>query len=226
MNTDIQSTADENPRKIVKVPSPLSEPYHKARRNYAGFSGLLIAWELIGIEIDKVPFQNLNVTLKSPNATPYILMILLAYFAFRTVIEWYQCDPVRRESIPSRIDLYAAHFLGFSSIVLYAVQRALDYQIADLFDKGSLSLVIPFMMLGITIGLIPFIRLHLQQNPNSEMGKLLLPTLVGALLIAAGIIVTPFLIEDPYMTEEYVAALIAGFVGFGIMYALISIMRS
>jgi hypothetical protein len=113
---------DNNTKLRLKSPSDITEAYHKARRSYGLFSGLLIAWELIGVEVKEAPFQNFNIILKSPNAAPYILIALVAYFAFRTTIEWYQCDPARRAMKPSRIDLSVAHFLGFFSVGLYAIQ--------------------------------------------------------------------------------------------------------
>jgi hypothetical protein len=116
-----------------KAPPVMTDAYHKARRSYGLFSGLLIAWELIGVEVKEAPFQNYNILLKSPNATPYVLIILVAYFAFRLSIEWYHCHPARRTLKQSRIDLLVAHSIGFISIALYAIQRILDLQLADKF---------------------------------------------------------------------------------------------
>jgi hypothetical protein len=36
---------------IQPSPPPLTESYHKARKNLALFSGLLIAWELVGLKL-------------------------------------------------------------------------------------------------------------------------------------------------------------------------------
>ena len=71
------------------VPPPLSEQYLKSRKQLALYSGLLFAWEFIGIKLpgpNEVLFPNLNISLKSPQAVPWVLIALIFYFGFRTVI--------------------------------------------------------------------------------------------------------------------------------------------
>ena len=114
-----------------ELPDAMTDAYHKARRGYGLFSGLLIAWELIGIQVNASPFSDFNVTLKSPEAAPYILIALVGYYAFRLTVEWYQCDSSRRALKVSRIDFFIAHFLGFVAVGLYAIQRGLGLQLAD-----------------------------------------------------------------------------------------------
>ena len=115
----------------TELPDAMTDAYHKARRSYGLFSGLLIAWELIGIQVNASPFSDFNVTLKSPEAAPYILIALVGYYAFRLTVEWYQCDSSRRALKVSRIDFFIAHFLGFVAVGLYAIQRGLGLQLAD-----------------------------------------------------------------------------------------------
>src|SRR6476620_11936009 len=109
----------------------LSESYQGAHKAYGLSSALLIAWEFIGIEFDARPIESLRLTLKSPQAVPYILVVLVAYFAFRFTIEWFQADPRRRSMIPSRIDFGAAHLIGALSLVLYGYQAYSQVQIAN-----------------------------------------------------------------------------------------------
>lgn len=118
---------------IIKseLPDSMTDAYHKARRGYGLFSGLLIAWELIGIKVNASPFSDFNVTLKSPEAAPYILITLVSYYAFRLTIEWYQCDSSRRALKVSRIDFFIAHSLGFVAVGLYAIQRGFGLQLVD-----------------------------------------------------------------------------------------------
>jgi hypothetical protein len=75
----------------------LTEAYQKAHKNYALVSGVLLAWELVGIELTPEPFENVNVKLLTPGAAPWVLFALVCYFAFRFHIEWLHCDPRRRE---------------------------------------------------------------------------------------------------------------------------------
>ena len=53
------------------APPPLTDAYHKVRKQFGLFSGLLIAWELIGVDLEK--FSPYNVQLKNPEAAPYVL---------------------------------------------------------------------------------------------------------------------------------------------------------
>ena len=114
-----------------ELPDAMTDAYHKARRGYGLFSGLLIAWELIGIQVNASPFSDFNVTLKSPEAAPYILITLVGYYAFRLTVEWYQCDSSRRVLKVSRIDFFIAHSLGLVAVGLYAVQRGFGLRLAD-----------------------------------------------------------------------------------------------
>lgn len=133
------------------VPPPLNDAYHKARRNYGLFSGLLIAWELIGVELDKVPFNNLNIVLKSPHAVPYVLIVLVLYFAFRISVEWHQSDPQRRKMKASILDFFIAHGIAIAAVGLYYIQRELDLQVANVADRPVHMLGMNFFIIGVLI---------------------------------------------------------------------------
>ncbi len=112
-------------------PPELVGPYEKARRAYGAVSALLLAWEFVGIDVQPTPIESLNVTLKSPQATPYVLIAFVLYFAFRLTIEWHQSAPERRRMPASRVDFWVAHSIGILAIGLYGVQRLLEFQLAD-----------------------------------------------------------------------------------------------
>ena len=103
----------------------------KARKAYGLTSGLLLAWELIGIELPETPLENVKVTLKSPQAVPYVLIALVLYFAFRITIEWYQSEPARRRLWASRVDFAVAHGIGVAALLLFAIQAFLHVQVAN-----------------------------------------------------------------------------------------------
>ena len=116
----------------TEAPAPhFGSAYDKARKAYGSQSGLLLAWELIGIELPGAPLENVKVTLKSPQAIPYVLIALVVYFAFRITIEWYQAEPSRRRLWASRVDFTVAHAIGAAALLLYAVQAILRVQIAN-----------------------------------------------------------------------------------------------
>jgi hypothetical protein len=114
----------------AKIPQA-TDAYRKAHRHYVLFSAILLAWEIVGIEIRDAPFQNVNIALKSPAAIPFILLVLVAYFSYRTIIEWLQCDPQRRSVRAARFDFILSHIIAVSSLLVLAVQKVYQTQIAD-----------------------------------------------------------------------------------------------
>jgi lipid-A-disaccharide synthase-like uncharacterized protein len=140
----------------------LPEAFQAARRAYGLASALLIAWEAIGIDFGESPVEGLKLTLKSPQAVPYILSALTLYFAFRFVIEWHQADKRRREMVASRVDYIFAHLLGAAALILYIYQSLLQVQVADLFDRSDF----PFFLIGfmITVALLRVYRLTLTRR--------------------------------------------------------------
>jgi lipid-A-disaccharide synthase-like uncharacterized protein len=108
-----------------------SASYENARTAYGLSSALLLAWALIGVELDPAPVQSFKITLKSPQAVPYVLVALVAYFAFRLIIEWFQTELERRKRTASRVDFAVAHLLGASAVLLYFIQVLLHVQVAN-----------------------------------------------------------------------------------------------
>ena len=93
-----------------KSPPEFSASYDKARKAYSLSSALLLAWALIGIDVDDKPIEkSLKSTFKSPQAVPDVLIALVIYFGSRFTVEWYQADEGRRARRPSRIDFALAH---------------------------------------------------------------------------------------------------------------------
>jgi len=140
----------------ASAPPPLSDQYHKGRKGYALFSGLLLAWVLAGIQVDvRNPVANISVSLATPDMVPIILTVLVLYFAFRTYVEWYQCDDRRRALMPSRIDFVASHIIGISSIFTYGIQQTVPPWLEQLFiDKAPTVLILLAIVLFVPYGKI------------------------------------------------------------------------
>jgi hypothetical protein len=137
-----------------EVPS-LSDRYYKVHKQYALFSGVLLGWELIGFELPDNPLPSINIKLASPEAIPYALVVIVAYFGFRLSIEWYQSNLRRRAMLPARLDFMAAHIFGFASIALFVFQVATQMQFIDyltFLNKGLLFLgALPGFIGGLSI---------------------------------------------------------------------------
>ena len=145
-------------------PKPLSTEYHKARKQVLFWAGILFIWELVGIDLEKAREAGGNAgaiisSVKSPQAIPWVLIILVAYFLFKMTIEWYQCSLNRRVLRPSRIDFWSAWIIPVSAYGLYAFQAARRVQIADVVsssnDNSSLTLLI---YLGCFFNVVLFVR--------------------------------------------------------------------
>jgi hypothetical protein len=125
----------------------LSSEYYKARNKYNLFSGLLFAWELIGIEIKETPIEKINITLKSPDAAPYALIVILCFYAFRFSIEWHQSDKTRRDLIQSKIDYFSSHFISIAAISLFLIQSALNNQVFHYASKQANNIILVILVM-------------------------------------------------------------------------------
>ncbi len=183
--------AEEN-----KIP-PLSESYQKARKSYGLFAALLLAWELIGLGLEAAqePGGIVKVTVKSPQAAPYVLLVLVLFFAFRITIEWMQCDEDRRSLFPAKIDYWASHTIGVSALLIFGIQRFFEFQVADqiwfeLISLSFLYVVVVVIILEYASYIIMFRMrgkgLHYRQRAVSGLN---LMAVIVALASAAGIFV-------------------------------------
>ena len=128
---------DEKPApRPARDPQALSAEYHKARKQLMLWSGILFIWELIGIDLEKAKEAGGNAgaiitAIKSPQAIPWVLLILVAYFLFKTTVEWYQCSAPRRALRVSRIDFGSVWITAALAYALYIYQRVRNVQFAD-----------------------------------------------------------------------------------------------
>lgn len=170
-------------------PAPhFGSAYDKARKAYGLTSGLLLAWELIGIEFPGAPLENVKIILKSPQAVPYVLIALVVYFAFRITIEWYQSEPSRRSLWASRVDFAVAHLIGTAALLLYAVQALLHVQVANKIPGLQIfNFFIACAFGGLTVGLILALAHHgwsfSQTWRNDKKVILFWPVFLGFLAI-------------------------------------------
>ena len=122
-------------------PPEMSFAYHKAHKLYGLFSALLIAWELIGIELKDLPYA----TIKSPQAPPFVLIALTCYFAFKITVEYSQCNKERKRQLPVRVDYWVAHSIALISLLLFLYQNIRQVQLVN---EGS---SLPFLLVNIVV---------------------------------------------------------------------------
>jgi len=129
--------AEAQPKpKPARDPQALTSEYHKARKQLMLWAGILFIWELVGIDLEKAKEAGGNAgaiitAIKSPQAVPWVLLILVAYFLFKTTVEWFQCSGSRRALRVSRIDFYSAWVTSVAAYTLYVYQAIKKVQFAD-----------------------------------------------------------------------------------------------
>jgi hypothetical protein len=127
---------DPEPKDEAREPRALSSEYHKARKQLMLWAGILFIWELVGIDLEKAKeaggnFGAIIGAIKSPQAVPWALLILVGYFAFKLRIEWRQCNVTRRQVREARIDYYSACIVAGAACSLYFGQAISRVQFAN-----------------------------------------------------------------------------------------------
>jgi hypothetical protein len=140
----------ENPEsKVCDEAPPLSSEFHRARRQLMFWSGLLFAWELVGLDLEEIASSSGNIgiivkAIKSPQAIPWIIIILVAYFLYRITVEWWQSPGARRDNRVSKFDLWFCWGTAGAVYALYLGQWWLNIRFADILDtkaeKGEFAL--------------------------------------------------------------------------------------
>lgn len=168
----VMAQITKNDLNQVSTPA-LSDHYHHARKLYGLFSGLLLLWELVGVEIQETPIENLKLRLINPEAVPIILFFLVLYFAFRFAIEWSQCDRLRRQYLASRVDFYTAHIVGLVAVAIYGFQQASTIRVSDYVAQFPLAAQLPVAILAFVIQVLVIKKVLLfcgDFNPSSGKG--------------------------------------------------------
>lgn len=127
-------------------PKPLSPEYHKAHKQLMLWAAILFIWELVGIDLEKAKEAGGNAgavisAIKSPQAIPWALVILVTYFLFKTTIEWYQCNLNRRSRRVARVDFAAAWVVPLTAFALYGFQAIKKVQLADVISTKEETFV-------------------------------------------------------------------------------------
>jgi hypothetical protein len=110
------------------------------------WSAILFIWELVGIDLEKAKEAGGNAgaligSIKSPQAIPWALLILIAYFLFKCSVEWYQCSKARRDLLVSKVDFVSAWVFPLLAYALYAYQGVRQVQLADRLQNTSIGLL-------------------------------------------------------------------------------------
>ncbi len=130
-------------KREAREPRALSSEYHKARKQLMLWAAILFIWELVGVDLDKAKEAGGNAgaiigAIKSPQAVPWVLLILVAYFLFKLTVEWYQCTAQRRTMKAAIVDFRSAWLVAFLAFALYVAQTVTKLQLANLINYDVL----------------------------------------------------------------------------------------
>ena len=189
----------------------LTDAFHKARKMYVLFSGILLIWEFMGIrltnlentqEASKVTVLSNELVVNAPNGAPVALILLIVYFGMRLVVEWHQSNALRRGMLASRADLWGSHFIAILAISVFTYQNIANQYIFERSDTDFTSLLVGFFFtfIGMSSSLISrfkwlpgrTFRSDLKHYPTSMKIALLIIFILAVILLILSI---PILID-------------------------------
>ncbi|HEY6230331.1 MAG TPA: hypothetical protein VIW64_03615 [Pyrinomonadaceae bacterium] len=132
----MSETVDKREAKLAQHPKDLSPEYHKAHKQLMLWAAILFVWEFVGIDLDKAKDAEgyagaLIKSIRSPQAVPWVLLVLVVYFLFKCSTEWAQCHLQRRKMRFARVDFISAWLVSLIAIALYVGQAISRVQFAD-----------------------------------------------------------------------------------------------
>lgn len=120
----------------------LNPHYYKSRNTLLLFSGLLFAWELIGVNFSEFDASGMKITLDNGEALPFVLFVLITYFVFRIIIEWYNSSIKARIIGKNILDHWITLFIPFIAMVTYSIQRWFDISVFQRINQATYSLIL------------------------------------------------------------------------------------
>lgn len=115
--------------------------YYKARRNLVIASGILLAWEFVGIEVrgkedsagdTSASLFGIKVDILNPEVIPTVVMVVTLYLVFRLVSEWAIERWIFKQNRPLKLDFFVSIFIATLSVLLFLYQFVTDRILADI----------------------------------------------------------------------------------------------
>ena len=111
---------------VTRAIPELTAAYHHARHLLAFVSGLLLTWDYIGLRLAggaREGLFGLKLFIARPDVIPNAILILGFYGALRLGVEWWNCDPVRRDTTASIVDCAVTYMLFVAAETGYVLNR-------------------------------------------------------------------------------------------------------
>jgi hypothetical protein len=111
--TRVTTASDSKREDRARLPEPLTESYHHARRNLNLASGVLLAWSVVGLDLVGAPkIEDAVIKVRKPELLPWVLAALVAFYLCRMVLEFLECDPERTRRTAPRVDAWGSGILA------------------------------------------------------------------------------------------------------------------
>ena len=224
--------SEEKPQqKFGRNPQALSSEYHKARKQVMLWAGILLAWALVGVDLAKAEATGGNIgaiitAIKSPQAIPWVLVILVAYFLFKVTVEWYQCSEARRGIRVARVDFLSAWIVALMAYALYFGQTISRVQFADVVQAVGrdriLSTLLGAILVLTAVAFVSRSRVINKGTKNEDVpwGLSLWWALTGVLLLAFFKLASDFRPLWKYVLSSAGISTILGLIGVGALRAI------
>jgi hypothetical protein len=190
------------------------ESYKASQRNYAIFSGVLLLWEIIGVDIDSDLITIINIRIANKDAMQYVLISILVYFGLRFTIERIYIKPLKLSSGIEALDFAASHCLGGLALVIWLSRHnGVPYQ-AIVIGVGVLFVVLCIINIAIRL----YCWIAMSKRMRHQLSRLLLNiAMTNRIWMSMSVLLplTLLMMWDAFMVnwskfekEEYIALLV------------------
>ena len=162
-------------------PAPFSASYDKARRSYGVATALLLAWALVGIELNKTPLHKRQGHVEKPRSDA--VRVYRRCAVPRVSLHGRVVSSGGRAAGPSRFAgrLQGRAYAGASAILVFTGQRLWHVQLADALSAyyhHALTFAVAFVLMTSVI-------LSLHRFPRRERVKAAMSGSIAAVVILA-----------------------------------------
>ena len=115
----------------------LSVQSYQSRPQLMLYSGLFFVYEFIGVKVPPKPLPNIEIEFLSTQAVPIVLLLLVIYFLYRTLLGWQISNKEFKEMKVSSWDFNPSIGVAAISILLFVYQSITKIQIADYITESE-----------------------------------------------------------------------------------------
>lgn len=136
----------------------MTEEYFKSRRQLVMWSGILFAFQTVGLDLESLKSATGTLgtayrLITRPDLVPFVIIVLVGYFLVRFAIEYFRCDEASRRLRVSRVDAYLTAGIALSSLILFGFTRVGVSILREIERMGNQDWI-PWAPYGYPVGLL------------------------------------------------------------------------